>query len=122
MGVALGRQIKNRKYRGEPNLLLMYNSVKRSAAQGLELNMATPVIEGMSEALGAWPPAAGVGMTGSMQWNPTFQWFDDRIEQNTAMALALAGGVRMDTIIMHARLQAGRRLSQDHQGQRKHHS
>jgi len=101
VGFALGQQIKSRKYRGEPNLLLMYDAVKRSAAEGLELNMATPLIEGMSKALGTWPPTAGVGMTGSMQWNPTFQWFDDRVEQNAAMALVLAGGVRMDTIIMH---------------------
>ena len=101
VGLALARQINSRKYKGEPNLLLMYDAVKRSAAEGLALNMATPFIQGMSEALTSWPPAAGVGMTGSMQWNPTFQWFDDRIEQNTAMALVLAGGVRMDTIIMH---------------------
>jgi hypothetical protein len=107
VGLALGRDIKTREYRGEPNLLLMYDSVKRSAAEGLALNMATPLIEGISEALGTWPPAAGVGMTGSMQWNPTFQWFDDTIEQNTAMALVLAGGVRMDTIIMHGCKPAG---------------
>jgi hypothetical protein len=101
VGLALARQIISCKYRGEPNLLLMYDAVKRSAAEGLALNMATPFIQGMSEVLSAWPPAAGVGMTGSMQWNPTSQWFDDRIEQNTAMALVLAGGVRMDTVIMH---------------------
>src|SRR5260221_6971835 len=107
VGIALGRQISAREFRGEPNLLLMYDAVKRSAAQGVALNMATPLIEGMSEALGTWPPTAGVGMVGSMQCNPTFQWFDDSIEQNTAMVLALAGGVRMDTIIMHGCKPAG---------------
>jgi hypothetical protein len=101
VGIALARQIKSRQYRGEPNLLLMYDAVKRSSAEGLALNMATPLIQGMSAVLGNWPAAAGFGMTGSMQWNPTFQWFDDRIEQNTAMALVLADGVRMDTVIMH---------------------
>lgn len=101
VGVALAEQIKRRHYEGTPNMLLMYDSVIRSAAQGLALNMATPLIEGISEALGAWPRAAGVGMVGSMQWNPTFQWFDDRIEQHSAMALVLSGGVRMDTTIMH---------------------
>lgn len=101
VGVALAEQIKRRHYEGTPNLLLMYDSVIRSAAQGLALNMATPLIEGISEAIGAWPRAAGVGMVGSMQWNPTFQWFDDRIEQHSAMALVLSGGVRMDTTVMH---------------------
>lgn len=101
VGIELARQINSRHYRGEPNLLLMYDAVKRSTAEGLALNMATPLIQGMSAVLGTWPAAAGFGMMGSMQWNPTFQWFQDRIEQNTAMALALANGVRMDTMIMH---------------------
>ena len=101
VGVALGEQIKRRHYTGSPNMLLMYDSVIRSAAQGLALNMATPLVEGVSRAIGTWPQAAGVGMMGSMQWNPTFQWFDDRIEQHSAMALVLSGGVRMDTVIMH---------------------
>jgi hypothetical protein len=107
VGVALGQQIKSQRYQGDPNLLLMYDSVKRSAAEGLALNLATPLIAGVTEALGTWPPAAGVGMMGSMQWNPTFQWFDDRIEQRSAMALVLSGGVRLDTIIMHGCRPAG---------------
>ena len=101
VGLALGQQIQGGRYAGSPNVLLMYDSVIRSAAQGLALNMATPLVEGISQAIGPWPPAAGVGMMGSMQWNPTFQWFDDRIEQHSAMALVLSGGVQMDTIIMH---------------------
>jgi hypothetical protein len=101
VGERLGKQIQSKEYVGTPNILLMYDSIKRSAEKGLGLNMATPLIEGMSRALGTWPPAAGVGMVGSMQWNPTFEWFDDRIEQGCAMALVLSGGVRLDTITMH---------------------
>jgi hypothetical protein len=101
VGEKLGKQIKNQEYVGTPNILLMYDSIKRSAAKGLGLNMATPLLEGMSRSLGTWPPTAGVGMVGSMQWNPTFEWFDDRIEQGCAMALVLSGGVRLDTITMH---------------------
>ena len=55
----------------------------------------------MAKSLETWPPAAGVGMIGDWQSSPTYQWFDDRIEQQSAMALVLSGGVRMDTIIMH---------------------
>jgi hypothetical protein len=113
VGFALGKQIKSKQYDGVANLLLMYDSVKRSAAEGLALNLATPLIEGVTQALGTWPPAAGVGMMGSMQWNPTFQWFDDRVVQGSAMALVLSGGVaaRHDH---HARLPARRRLPHDH--------
>ncbi len=107
VGVVLGERIKSQRYKGDPNLLLMYDSVKRSAAEGLALNLATPLIAGVTQALGTWPPAAGVGMMGSMQWNPTYQWFDDRIEQRSAMALVLSGGVRLDTIIMHGCRPAG---------------
>lgn len=96
-GVALGRQIRSRTYQGEPNILLMYDSVRRAAL----LNLATPLIEGLTEALGTWPRAAGVGMMGDMQWNSTYQWFDHRLEEQSAMALVLSGGVRLDTIIMH---------------------
>jgi len=108
VGLDLGRQIKSQKYTGIPNILLMYDSVKRPAAEGMALNLATPLIKGMSDALRTWPPAAGVGMMGSMNWNTSFQWFGDRIEQHCAMALVLAGGVRLDTIIMHGCKPSGR--------------
>lgn len=101
VGFRLGQQIGGKRYTGTPNIILMYDSIKRSAEQGPGLNMATPLLEGMSRALHVWPPAAGVGMVGSMQWNPTFEWFDDRIEQGAAMALVLSGGVRLDTTTMH---------------------
>ena len=48
VGLALGEQIKRGHYAGSPNILLMYDSVIRSAAQGLVLNMATPLVEGIS--------------------------------------------------------------------------
>ncbi len=103
VGVALGKQIKSREYAGAPNILLMHDSIKGRPPEGVSfnLNLATPLIEGVGQSLGNWPSAAGVGMIGDMQGNPTYQWFDDRVEQQSAMALVLSGGVRMDTIIMH---------------------
>ncbi len=103
VGVALGKQVKSKKYKDTPNILLMYDSIKSKPPEGIvfNMNLATPLIEGMGQSLGTWPPAAGVGMIGDWQSNPTYQWFDDRIEQQAAMALVLRGGVRMDTIIMH---------------------
>lgn len=102
VGRALARQIRSRDYADPPNLLLIYDIVKKGMSEGgLSLNMATPLLAGMTEELEAWPPVAGGGLTGDMQWNPTFQWFDDRIEQHAAMALTLTGDVRMDTIVLH---------------------
>jgi hypothetical protein len=101
VGYELGKQIGSRYGVDDASIILMYDIVKRQMSEGLSLNMATPLIAGMSEALGTWPPTAGGGMTGDMQWNPTFQWFDDRIEQQSAMALVFGGGVRLDTTVMH---------------------
>lgn len=102
VGVALAKQIVAQGYEERPNLLLLYDIVKRGLpGEGLSMNMATPLLAGMGDVLGEWPAVAGAGMVGDMQWNPTFQLFDDRIEHHSAMALALTGGVQMDTTIMH---------------------
>lgn len=101
VGVRLGQQISSRHRPDDASIVLMYDIVKRRMSEGLSLNMATPLIVGMSEGLGTWPPTAGGGMTGDMQWNPTFQWFDDRVEQQSAMALVFGSGVRLDTTVMH---------------------
>lgn len=100
-GLALGNQIKNKKYNGDPNILIMYDAIKEPNPTAMSLNLATPLIKGIEKSIGNWPNAAGVGMMGDFQWNRTYQWFDDKILQDTAMALVLSGGVRMDTIIMH---------------------
>jgi hypothetical protein len=100
-GRALGEQIRQHPLDGEPNIVIAYDIVRRRQDEGMSLNMATPLIAGLGEALGYWPPTAGGGLTGDMMWNPTFQFLDDAVEQHSALALVLHGGVRMDTVIMH---------------------
>lgn len=102
VGRSLGKQIAARDYQGEKSLLFMYDSVKKSADQGKpELNLGTPLIQGMLEELKTFPSTAGVGMMGDISFSPIYQWFDDRIEQQSATALVWSGGIRMDTVIMH---------------------
>ena len=107
VGLALGEQIKGSNPGDDANILIMYDSVKERTSEGAALNHATPLLKGMGEALGSWPQAAGAGLFPDLQWNPLFQWFDDRIEQGVAMALVLSGGVRMDSIIMHGCVPSG---------------
>lgn len=100
VGEALGKQIANANAPSDASLLLLYDTVNLVSGQ-FKMNMATPLMQGMSRQMADWPPMAGMGMLGDMQLQPTWQWFDDRIEQQAAMALLLSGGIRMDTVILH---------------------
>lgn len=100
VGLALGKQVRSKEYRGEPSIFFMYDSIKERPTAGFSLNMATPLVEGLGEGLGTWPPAVGVGMFGDMEGEMGYQWFDDRLEQGAAMAAVFSGGVRIDTMII----------------------
>lgn len=102
-GVELGRQIARNSYR-DPGMLLLYDSIRGPGA----LNMATPLIEGLVSSLKEeWPRVCGVGLLGDMQFSGTCQWFDDRVDRQSALALVLDGELRMDTVIMHGCRPAG---------------
>lgn len=103
VGRGLGRQIGRAALQESGGLIYMYDSVKRfSPVGGFDMNIATYLVEGMSETMITWPPAAGMGMIGNIQFNPTFQFFDDHIYQQAAMALLMHGPrFRLDTMIMH---------------------
>ena len=108
VGEALGRKVAAAAYRGDPNLVLMYDSVKKPQT---ELNVATTLLRGMAQHLSPWPRMAGLGMFGSLQMNAVTQWFDDTVISQSAMALVLSGGVQMDTIILHGCRPASRYIT-----------
>jgi len=86
---------------GEQGLCLMYDSVRdKSVAGDWVLNVATPLLAGMSEKLHEWPPTVGVGLLGDMQFNPTYQWVGAEVAEQTALALRFSN-VRLDYVIMH---------------------
>lgn len=98
-GAALGARLKAAGVGGgEAGLLILYDMVR---GEGFSFNMATPLLRGLRATIGAWPRTAGVGMLGDAVANPTHQFFDDRVLDQSAIALLLQGGVRMDTTIMH---------------------
>jgi hypothetical protein len=100
-GQRLGRQIAAASPGAEASLFFMYDMVKKSTPQGAVFNLATSLIRGMDDALPYWPATAGLGMIGDFQFNPTFQFFDDRVEKQSALALLLKGQLRMDTVQIH---------------------
>lgn len=85
------------------SFIFLYDFLKRTVPEGgPELNWATPLLEGMDEALDEWPTTAGAGLLTDAQFiAPAHQWGDDRIEQQSVIGLALSGDVRMDTLILH---------------------
>jgi hypothetical protein len=106
VGQAIGRRISAGSYLGESNILLMYDSVKKA---GVELNVATTILEGVASTLGSWPDCvAGIGLIGDLAFRPTFQADGSRVLQQSAIAAVFSGGVRMDTTIMHGCTPSGR--------------
>ena len=101
VGRGLATQIKHDRVDSESAIVLLYDIVKERMSDGLSLNMATPLLAGFAEVLGHDLDVVGGGLVGSMQWNPGFQFFDDAVEQNSAMALVLECGVHMDTVTLH---------------------
>jgi hypothetical protein len=101
-GHALAQQILAQPYDGPASLLFFYDSVNRTTGR-FRMNMGTPLLAGMSDALGGhWPAAAGAGTMGDMQFRESFQWFNDRVLSCSATALVLSGGgVQLHQVIMH---------------------
>jgi len=97
-GAVLGARLRAAGAGKDADLLLLYDMVR---GEGFSFNMATPLLRGLRGTIGAWPRTAGVGMLGDAVANPTHQFFDDRVLDQSAIALLLRGGVRMDTTIMH---------------------
>lgn len=108
IGRRLGKAVRSKTYEGEPGLIYMYDSVKNFSAAGFDMNIGTYLVDGMSETMGEWPSAAGMGMIGNIQFNPTYQFADDKIFQQAALALVASGkNFRLDTIVMHGCKPAG---------------
>lgn len=103
VGEALARKIHETKFEGDPGLVFMYDSVKNFYDSGFDMNVGTYIVEGMSKGLGGkWPTSAGVGMIGNAQFNPTWQFFNGEITQQSLMGLAVHGKkFKLFTTILH---------------------
>jgi len=100
VGRRLGEAIRARGPTESLNLMLFYDSVNRTNGR-FQLNMATPLLRGIRETAPGLPPFVGAGLVGDMQCRETHQWFDDRVEQQSVVAVGFRGNLQMDTIVMH---------------------
>ena len=101
VGEALGEQLAAADPDRSAGVVILYDSVNRTRGS-YRMNMATPLLQGLEYAFGSrWPTLAGAGLSGDMKGAETFQWYDDEVLQQTALALTVSGSLRMDTVIMH---------------------
>jgi hypothetical protein len=100
-GLGLGARIRSLAPAPGSSLLFVYDQVKRSTTEGSIFSLATALLRGMAEAVQSWPATAGLGMIGDYQFNPTFQFLNDTVLQQAALALLLGPELRMDTITVH---------------------
>lgn len=101
-GYALAEQLLAASITGPAATLLMYEAVKRATLDGPMLNMGTPLLEGLAPALDRGQDAVGFGFLGGPRWMPGAQYFDDRLETQSVLAVVLSGGVRMSTVVMNS--------------------
>ncbi|MBF0194208.1 MAG: FIST C-terminal domain-containing protein [Magnetococcales bacterium] len=102
-GEDLGKQIMNSlPENGDQGLMLFYDSVNREGKH-LKLNMAVPLLKGISKHLdeSVMQNLVGAGLVGDMSCNSTWQWYNNEINQGSAMALMLSGGLTMHTTVLH---------------------
>jgi len=103
VGIALGKQIKNRKTKGKRNLFIFYELLKRKRTEECRMyhNNPSTFLQGMKHALGTWPRTSGFCASGDLKFQPSHQFFNDHIQQQSAMALLLTGDVEMDSILVY---------------------
>ena len=100
VGNALVEQLCARTFRGNPSLLLLYDSVNRTGNR-FRMNMATSLLEGSFSRLPEHVPLVGAGLVGDMQCRATQQWTGHSVETQTALLLAFSGGIEIDQVVLH---------------------
>ncbi|GAA0877248.1 hypothetical protein GCM10009119_02160 [Algoriphagus jejuensis] len=99
-GKALGAQIVANEYPEGAQMILLFDAVNRLEGK-FRMNYGTPFIKGMNETIGQLPNTIGARMLGDMRFKPTYQWYDQTMTQNAAMALVMSGDIQIDYQIMH---------------------
>ena len=85
------------------SMLVFYDSVKQSAKLGSPaMNLATPLINGIKSKIDPLPVFAGCGTLADAFFDyPSIQYFNDKIYEQSVIALVLNNTLQMDTIILH---------------------
>ena len=101
-GIEIGEKINSLGCKVQ-NLLLFYDSVRLTANEGgPALNMATPILNGITEKIPGEYPFAGIGVIGDALFStPASVWLDDEIKRDAAIVLSFSGNIQLNTTILH---------------------
>jgi hypothetical protein len=102
-GVSLAKQIDKSNSVEESSVIMFYDSVKETSAEGQPaLNMATPILEGFYSYSQKWPTFAGMGAIGEINlFYPCAAWGGNEVKRHSSAAVTVFGPIKMDTIILH---------------------
>ncbi len=81
-------------------VMLFYDAIDRTRGN-MRLVMATPLLDGIRQGLGCLPDLIGAGLMGDYTNTPAHQWTGSEVVERNALALAFAGDLRIDSVIMH---------------------
>ena len=108
-GEKLADKVMSGHYESDPFLLMIYDSMKKNAAEGPpEFNFATPILEGFRSVYGKWPAMAGLGSWGDpIMLKPNHLIINDSVVEQSIIALAISGNIKVETMILHGARPAG---------------
>lgn len=98
-GEALGMQINNACDQNDKALLVFYDSAKQNDPP--MFNFATWLFEGLETFLPKHITCAGGGLLADMQMNTTYQFYNNEVLSQNAVALLIGGQCQMHTTIIH---------------------
>ncbi|MBF0445029.1 MAG: FIST C-terminal domain-containing protein [Magnetococcales bacterium] len=101
-GADLAQQITQQVSDEEKSCLMFYDAVSQSNDK-LQLNMAVPLLEGLSKHMDgkAWQKLVGAGLLADRGCQATYQWLNNDVKQGTASALVFSQGISMNTTVLH---------------------
>lgn len=101
VGKRCGRKLRTLLREPNPNLLLLYDSVRKEGEGSMSFYISSPILEGIASEIEDWPPVAGVGIVDIVRPAESKLWDQHSIVMSEVLALVISGEVRMDTTIMH---------------------
>ena len=105
-GERLGKEMSEWDEADLQNLLLFYDSVNRDEGY-FQLNMATPLLQGIRKSFTMPDETAGFGMSGDMKGTPGKQILNGEVTPQSVIGLSFKEPLKLHTKVMHGCVPGG---------------